>query len=182
MTEGEKLRHYFRELDLSASSSIPDIRRSYRDLAQIWHPDRFQHNDRLREKAENRFKKITEAYEWLIDHLADAQGKSSQDSAPHSGESSDRQENEQRKKRRATEGRDPDLGESFNRTYERRRQYKASTHNESPRGESFNRMYDRPNRRRHTKKAHSGDWTLYRLLGLIGLIAAAYLLIRAFYG
>jgi hypothetical protein len=34
-------------------------------LAQVWHPDRFAGNDRLREKAEEKLKEINQAYEKL---------------------------------------------------------------------------------------------------------------------
>jgi len=57
---------YFKVLDLYPDASIDDVKSAYRDLAQIWHPDRHNHNPRLRAKAEERFKAINEAYQAII--------------------------------------------------------------------------------------------------------------------
>src|SRR5713101_1870448 len=60
------LDKYFEILELRPGTSLDEIKHAYRDLAQIWHPDRYSHNPRLRAKAEERFKSINEAYEKLI--------------------------------------------------------------------------------------------------------------------
>ena len=57
------LEEHYKVLDASPSLSIEEIRVLYRDLAQVWHPDRFQKNPRLREKAEAKLKAINHAYE-----------------------------------------------------------------------------------------------------------------------
>ena len=57
------LEEHYKVLDASPSASIEEIRVLYRDLAQVWHPDRFQENPRLREKAEAKLKAINHAYE-----------------------------------------------------------------------------------------------------------------------
>jgi curved DNA-binding protein CbpA len=43
------------------------VRRAWRDLAQVWHPDRFGHDARLREKAERNLQRINAAYAILKD-------------------------------------------------------------------------------------------------------------------
>ncbi len=44
----------------------PDkIKEAWRDLVQVWHPDRFGGNDRLQQKAEEKLKEINQAYEQL---------------------------------------------------------------------------------------------------------------------
>lgn len=57
------LEEHYKVLDASPSASIEEIRVLYRDLAQVWHPDRFPENPRLREKAEAKLKAINHAYE-----------------------------------------------------------------------------------------------------------------------
>jgi hypothetical protein len=52
-------------LDLRPGYSQDELRQSYKDLVQIWHPDRFTHNERLQEKAEAKLKEINQAYEIL---------------------------------------------------------------------------------------------------------------------
>ena len=55
----------YRVLGLHPSSSQEEIKKAYRDLAQVWHPDRFAHNPRLQKKAQDNLKRINEAYETL---------------------------------------------------------------------------------------------------------------------
>ena len=57
------LEDHYKLLDVSPGATLKEIRLIYRDLAQVWHPDRFQENPRLREKAEVKLKAINQAYE-----------------------------------------------------------------------------------------------------------------------
>ena len=45
---------------------IRELKAAHRDLAKVWHPDRFQHDPRLQEKAQEKLKEINEAYDLLI--------------------------------------------------------------------------------------------------------------------
>jgi hypothetical protein len=49
-------------------ASAGEIREAYRDAVQIWHPDRFEGNPRLRQRAEEQFKCIQVAYRELVEH------------------------------------------------------------------------------------------------------------------
>lgn len=42
-----------------------ELKAAHRDLAKVWHPDRFQHDPRLQEKAQEKLKEINEAYDLL---------------------------------------------------------------------------------------------------------------------
>jgi hypothetical protein len=42
------------------------VKEAWRDLAKVWHPDRFGSDPRLREKATERLKEINEAYEQIV--------------------------------------------------------------------------------------------------------------------
>lgn len=55
----------FRVLGLAPGASADDLRRAWLDLAQVWHPDRFAHDDRLRAKAERNLQRINAAYQLL---------------------------------------------------------------------------------------------------------------------
>ncbi len=57
-----------RILDLDVTASEADIRQAYRDLVMVWHPDRFDHNPRLRQKAEAKLKLFNQAYTHLKEH------------------------------------------------------------------------------------------------------------------
>lgn len=52
-------------LDLSVDATQADIKHAYRQLVQIWHPDRFEHDQQLKQRAENELKKLNAAYERL---------------------------------------------------------------------------------------------------------------------
>jgi DnaJ family protein A protein 2 len=57
-------KDYYATLEVDRNASIDDIKKSYKKLAIKWHPDKNPDN---REKAEAKFKEITEAYSILAD-------------------------------------------------------------------------------------------------------------------
>ena len=61
MTETEALRI----LRVARDASPAEIRRAYLDLVKVWHPDRFQTDARLREKAQRTLQEINTAYTLL---------------------------------------------------------------------------------------------------------------------
>jgi len=54
-----------RVLGLPPSATAADIASAWRDLAKVWHPDRFPHDARLRQKAGHNLQRINEAHEVL---------------------------------------------------------------------------------------------------------------------
>jgi hypothetical protein len=56
---------YYRILGLDPGASPDQVKEAYRDMAKVWHPDRFAHDPRLQQKAQERLKAINEAYEIL---------------------------------------------------------------------------------------------------------------------
>lgn len=58
----------YRLLGLHPGATLDEVKTAFRDLAQVWHPDRFPENDRLREKALHNQQLINEAYAVLRDH------------------------------------------------------------------------------------------------------------------
>ena len=54
-----------RILGVPANSGPEAIRQAYLDLARVWHPDRFQSDERLRRIAEQHFQQISNAYTTL---------------------------------------------------------------------------------------------------------------------
>ena len=53
-------------LGVKPGVSSTELKAAHRDLAKVWHPDRFGHDPRLQEKAQEKLKEINEAYELLI--------------------------------------------------------------------------------------------------------------------
>ena len=64
------LEQYYEVLGISSNASIDEIKQAYRDLTQVWHPDRYAHNSRLQQKAEAQLKTINLAYEKIMENLA----------------------------------------------------------------------------------------------------------------
>ena len=59
-------------LGLEPGASPEQIKEAWRDLVQVWHPDRFNGNDRLQEKAQEKLKQINQAYEKLRNRQSSA--------------------------------------------------------------------------------------------------------------
>lgn len=51
-----------RTLNVTRTASAVQIRQAYLDLVKVWHPDRFGHDERLREKAVRALQDVNEAY------------------------------------------------------------------------------------------------------------------------
>jgi hypothetical protein len=64
MTQNEALE----VLGLRPPTSQVGIKRAYRDLAKVWHPDRFPEDPGLRARAQEKLKEINAAYQALRDY------------------------------------------------------------------------------------------------------------------
>ena len=67
----------FSLLDLDRDASLADAKKARRELALIWHPDRFPDSETLRRRAEEKLKQINGAYEEVADFLRVAAPKPS---------------------------------------------------------------------------------------------------------
>lgn len=61
----EESERYYELLGVRRGASAQELKEAYRDLAKVWHPDRFAHDPRLQQKAQEKLKEINEAYERL---------------------------------------------------------------------------------------------------------------------
>ena len=71
MSDSKKMdiQRCYELLELKGDASLHDVRQAYRDISDVWHPDRFSHNYRLKKKAEEKLKDINRAYVMLVTHL-----------------------------------------------------------------------------------------------------------------
>ena len=65
-----EIQRCFETLELPKDASIQDTRQAYKDLVNIWHPDRVGDNPRLKKKAEEKLKDINLAYAELSSFLS----------------------------------------------------------------------------------------------------------------
>jgi hypothetical protein len=59
------LEESYRTLELTPGASDEDVRRAWKELTKVWHPDRFGSDPDLRRRAEQKQKEINEAYETI---------------------------------------------------------------------------------------------------------------------
>jgi hypothetical protein len=57
---------YYDLLGVKPGVSVAELKAAHRDLAKVWHPDRFGHDERLQKKAQEKLKEINEAYEIVV--------------------------------------------------------------------------------------------------------------------
>jgi curved DNA-binding protein CbpA len=81
-------------LGLKPPATFEEITTAYRDLAKVWHPDRFEDSPRLRKKAEEEFKNVQSAYSAL---KASRFERHSDRQVPYTQQSSYKQENSYRR-------------------------------------------------------------------------------------
>jgi hypothetical protein len=65
----DRLKRLYEILETPFGASLEETQQKYRDLAVVWHPDRFAHNPRLQATALEKLKKINGAYNELAAYL-----------------------------------------------------------------------------------------------------------------
>ena len=68
----ERMTNYYTLLELLPTATEADIKKSWHEQIQVWHPDRFGHAPTLHRKAETRTQLINQAYQTLSDPAARA--------------------------------------------------------------------------------------------------------------
>jgi hypothetical protein len=65
----DDLKHNYEILGLKPDASIDELKLVYKDLVNVWHPDRFTHNPRLQKKANEKLKDINNSYQAILAYL-----------------------------------------------------------------------------------------------------------------
>lgn len=68
------IKRYLEILELQPGASMDELNQAYKDLVNIWHPDRFSNNPRLKQRAEEKLKEVNQAYEALKPVLSSESG------------------------------------------------------------------------------------------------------------
>lgn len=63
------IKQGFKILEIRETNSPEEIKSAYRDLIAIWHPDRYVHNPRLHQKANEKVKELNRAYHTVMSSL-----------------------------------------------------------------------------------------------------------------
>jgi hypothetical protein len=64
------LQESYKVLELEKTHCLQEVKQAYRDIVFVWHPDRLEHNERIKKKAEKKLQQINLAYEILTQHLS----------------------------------------------------------------------------------------------------------------
>jgi len=66
----DKLQDCYRTLDLEPTASRDEVKQAWLEFQQFYHPDRYQHDQKLMRSGQEKIKKINAAYETLKQHFA----------------------------------------------------------------------------------------------------------------
>lgn len=64
------INRFFEILELDPRATLDEAKQAYKDIVNVWHPDRFSDNPRLRRKAEEKLKEANRAYEMVRTFLS----------------------------------------------------------------------------------------------------------------
>lgn len=62
----KRINEYRKMLNVTKESDLKELKSVYRNLMKEWHPDKFQHDETLKEEAEEKSKTLIEAYHFLV--------------------------------------------------------------------------------------------------------------------
>jgi hypothetical protein len=65
-----KCQEFYPRLGIPSGATKAEIKQIYRDLCTVWHPDHFEHNERLKEKATKEFQKMQQEFDHIDSHIA----------------------------------------------------------------------------------------------------------------
>jgi hypothetical protein len=60
---------FYVKLGLPVEATQAEVKGRYRDLCVVWHPDRFEHNAKMKDKATKEFQEIQQAYGHISAHV-----------------------------------------------------------------------------------------------------------------
>ncbi len=61
----DKIKRFYKILGLQPDAPLKEVKQAYRALLKKWHPDLFQDNPQLQQKAQEVVKKLNEIYDEL---------------------------------------------------------------------------------------------------------------------
>jgi hypothetical protein len=82
----DSLERAFQTLELGSEATEEMVKRTYRELVKVWHPDRFENDASLKERAQEKLKQINLAYALLTEHFHSSTNTTPPTAAPTSAE------------------------------------------------------------------------------------------------
>lgn len=75
------LQACYQLLDVSPDCTMEELKRAHKDLAQVWHPDRFGTNEELQKKALGKIQEINSAYDQILEYRTKEREPASSDTS-----------------------------------------------------------------------------------------------------
>lgn len=72
-TSEAEILHCFKTLEINPDASLDEVRKAFRKIVKIWHPDLFTGSPRLKDMAEEKLKAVNTAYAAIRSYLATRQ-------------------------------------------------------------------------------------------------------------
>lgn len=83
-----RLDDAYQLLDLDSGATDDAVRDAHRDLTKVWHPDRFGNDATMRNKAEEKLKRINEAYQTILEARGGGRHSRQESATDDSGQAS----------------------------------------------------------------------------------------------
>ena len=97
-----KYEKYFKILDLDIGASKEDVKKAFRELSHIWHPDNHMgKSSNVQNRASEKFKEISNAYQVLKDYLSEED--SSREAEEKTKAEQDRRDREEKERKQQKE-------------------------------------------------------------------------------
>ena len=170
----DKIKKLYKLLDLEHGASIENVKKAFRELSHIWHPDNhFKKSESVQARAEEKFKEISQAYQELKEHL-DKEDRSVQEER-EAEETRKSKEEEARQEEKARQEREEErrVEEQKKREQEERARKERERKERAYREETVNKSYEETQ-----KKTDGWHWVFYVILGfpllllLLGILSA----------
>lgn len=79
----EEIKRCYEVLELDSTATPQEVKQAWREMAKVWHPDRFPNEPKLQHRGQEKLKAINAAYDLLSNFLADTSKPQSTTSQPH---------------------------------------------------------------------------------------------------
>lgn len=72
----QEISKCYQVLEIETDASFQAVKEAYRGLVKVWHPDRFQNDQKLQHKAQEKLKDINAAYQAILEYFETADMRS----------------------------------------------------------------------------------------------------------
>ena len=154
----DKNEKYYRILDLEPGVSKEEVKKAFRELSHIWHPDNHMGKPKnVQNKANEKFKEISEAYQCINDLLDKENSSSKKDNYENESASraKQRREEEEKQKRKDNQEKESQEEERNKRRQREEENRKKAEQARKGREEKERKKWEEQARKRHEEEKNN---------------------------